>query len=211
MSRLEAIIQGIASDLDAAKDELNRLDAVAGDGDLGITAATATRGLVAILPELEGLALGPLLRRCGTEVAKRAPSTAGTLGATGLIAAGRAIADQSFGDEAETLASALAAAVEAIAARGRARAGEKTMLDALLPAAAEARSAGERGATLNATLSAVAEAATRGAEATREMTAVHGRAGWLADRSSGHPDAGAWAVVAILRSIASRVDATAGK
>src|SRR3954465_4362806 len=72
---------------------LNQLDAVAGDGDLGVTVTAAANALLAILPEvaaLEAQDMAAALRRCGSEVARKAPSTCGTLLATGLLRAARA-------------------------------------------------------------------------------------------------------------------------
>lgn len=135
MSSLVNVVECLASDLEASSDELNRLDGIAGDGDLGITAAIVARSLVALLPELEGLPMDRVLSRCGIEIAKRAPSTGGTLAATGLMAAGRTLAAQTSARDVDAYVASLSAASEAIAARGKAKLGDKTMLDALFPAA----------------------------------------------------------------------------
>ena len=115
-------------------DELNRLDAVAGDGDLGLTVSAAGDAVNALLPGLEGMGLSDVLNSCGVAISKEAPSTSGTLLATGLMGAARA-ASQSSSSGAAELAELLDASQAAIAKRGKAELGWKTMLDALVPAA----------------------------------------------------------------------------
>lgn len=204
MSLLAEFVQAAAHDFDLAKDELTELDALAGDGDLGITASSGAAALVAILPELERLDAGPLLRRIGTELAKRVPSTGGTLVASGFLAAGRAATPARDASASPLLwaASLVEAAERAIEERGKAEAGEKTMLDALGPAAAALGAAANRGLTVCEGLAEAAGAASKGAEATRDMLPRHGRASWLAARSTGNVDAGARMVAILFASMA---------
>jgi dihydroxyacetone kinase-like protein len=198
----DVLVEALSMAFQTAKRELNDLDGVAGDGDLGLTAGRAMDALLAVTPRLPGTDLAGALDMCGKEIARRAPSTAGTLAATALMAAGRAIReDARNAGGSKAIALALRAAADSVALRGRASAGDKTMLDALIPAADAAASAVERGASLDATLIAATEGARRGADATRVMNAVRGRAGWLTSRSSGHMDAGARAVVLVLETI----------
>ena len=90
VSTVLELLQAVAADVADATSELNRLDAVAGDGDLGATMATASAALQALLPELEGEPLAGVCRRCGSELARKAPSTSGTLLATAFLRAGAA-------------------------------------------------------------------------------------------------------------------------
>ena len=85
-----ALVRAVATDLLDRKDELNRLDGVAGDGDLGLTVSTGARALLDLAPSLEDLPEADAIRRCGTEIARRAPSTGGTLIAFALMAAAKA-------------------------------------------------------------------------------------------------------------------------
>ncbi|HEY8239340.1 MAG TPA: DAK2 domain-containing protein, partial [Candidatus Limnocylindrales bacterium] len=87
---LAGLIRAIATDLLEHKDELNRLDGVAGDGDLGLTVTTAARALIELAPELAGMAEADAIRKCGTEIARKAPSTGGTLIAFALMGAAKA-------------------------------------------------------------------------------------------------------------------------
>jgi dihydroxyacetone kinase len=187
-------------------DELNRLDAAAGDGDLGNTVTIAAQVVAAAVDASRDTSSAALLRRCGTDVATGAPSTAGTLTARGMLAASRAIGGAA-GDEppVRLLYLGFEAALVAIQSAGKAEPGDKTMIDALAPAVAALGSQAEAGAELTSALTAAAAAAALGAEQTRGMTARAGRGRWLAERSQGAEDAGARFVALVLQSAASRL------
>jgi dihydroxyacetone kinase len=194
MSDVASVIRDVCDAVRARADELNVLDGHAGDGDIGVTMTIAATAIDEILPQLDPADTAALLRECGMTLARRAPSTAGTLLATGLIRASAAVTS----DSTAPFATYLAAAQDAIAQRGGAEPGSKTMLDALAPAVAACAQETE----LARAAIRAAEAADRGAKATTEMTPQHGRAGWLAARSMGHEDAGARLVAIILNAIA---------
>jgi dihydroxyacetone kinase len=187
---LASIIRAIATDLLDRKDELNRLDAVAGDGDLGLTMTAAANALLELAPTLMTLPEADAIRRCGTEIARRAPSTGGTLIAFALMAAAKA--DVTPGaPPLERAAAYLDAATASVAQRGQVEPGDRTMLDALRPAADAFRHAAAAGLDGAAAVREAAEFADAGARSTATMAAKVGRAGWLADRAAGHEDAGA--------------------
>ena len=202
MSSLTSLFGRVADDVIAAQAELNSLDAVAGDGDLGLTMTTAAEAVKALLPELEGMELGAALKRCGAEMARKAPSTSGTLFATALLRAGAAAGQESASREAPVaaLAHLVAAAVEGIQQRGKAKPGDKTLLDALVPARDALARSSEAGVDLQTALQQASEAARAGAEATRGLRPRVGRASWLADRSEGHEDGGAHLVALVFAS-----------
>lgn len=201
MSRFVDVLTRVAEDVSAAQAELNQLDAIAGDGDLGLTMSTGARALIALAPDLAMLDLASALRRCGAELARKAPSTSGTLLATAFLRAAGAVAGDA--SSARMLVSALTASLTGIEQRGKASVGDKTMLDALAPARDAAQRAAEASAEdLCGALRAAAEGASAGTAATRSMRAKVGRAGWLADRSEGHEDAGAHLVALLLASAA---------
>jgi phosphoenolpyruvate---glycerone phosphotransferase subunit DhaL len=106
-------------------------------------------------------------------------------------------------DPVRVLALAFHAAVEAIAALGRAAPGDKTMLDALVPASLALHRAMEEGDGVPAALSRALEAATRGMEATRSLVARRGRASYLGERSAGHLDPGAASSLLFVRALVS--------
>ena len=201
---LGSILAAVAGDLRDARDELNRLDGIAGDGDLGLTAGRAAD----VLDELAGgIDADPApATTIGRALARKAPSTGGTLVAFALLAAGRAESPDGV-SPVEAVGARLAAARDEIAARGKVAAGDRTMLDAVGPAVDAYRAAATApDATLGEALAAAAAAADQGAAATATMEATTGRAGWLADRARGHEDACA-RLVAIVRGAAARAAA----
>ena len=198
------VLVAIAAALTAARDQLNELDGAAGDGDLGLTASRAAEALVEAAPTLAGATATDALKTIGMTLARRAPSTGGTLIAFACLAAARV--EPRPAASAETVAADLLdAARDEIAKRGKVAPGDRTMLDALAPAAAAYRSSVEEGGSLGTALAAAAAAADAGARSTVDMEATTGRAGWLADRARGHEDAGARLVAIVFASIAAAV------
>lgn len=201
-SSFVALLRAVATELPDHRDELNRLDGVAGDGDLGLTVSTACRALLELAPTLELLSEAEAIRKCGTEIARRAPSTGGTLIAFALIAAAKAdVAPDA--EPVERAAAYLEAAAASIAVRGQVGPGDRTMLDALNPAADTVHRAEARGSDTARAVEEAAAAADAGARATVTMAAKVGRAGWLAERAAGHEDGGA-RLVALAFGAASR-------
>ena len=196
------VVVAVAGGLTDARDLLNRLDGVAGDGDLGLTASRAAEALVELAPTLAGLPASDALKAIGMTLARRSPSTGGTLIAFACLAAARVepVADQS---PVAAAAGLLEAARDEIARRGKVQPGDRTMLDALAPAAAAFREGADAGSDVAACLAAAAAAADGGATSTIDMDATTGRAGWLADRARGHEDAGARLIAVIFAAAAS--------
>lgn len=192
MSRLASALEAAADALDASADELTRLDSLQGDGDLGRTAgliADALRQVVQGGPA----DVAELLRSCGTKIAAAAPSSSGTLVAGAFLGAAKAVAR----DAGTTAPAALRAAASAIQSRGKAEVGDRTMLDALVPAVESLeRDPADR--------EKAARAAEVGADATRNLTAKFGRARFLAGNAIGEPDPGA-VMVAVALGAAFRV------
>jgi dihydroxyacetone kinase-like protein len=159
-----------------------------GDGPQAVAAArlkTAGRTLISTVGGAAGPLYGTALMRAGTSVADAAPDTPGGAAAV----------------------SALDAAIAGIQQLGKAMPGEKTMLDALVPAAEAGRAAVATGAGGAEIASAMAEAAEAGALATIPLLATKGRASYLGERSVGHQDPGATSAALLLRALA---DAAAG-
>jgi len=199
-----ALVRSVATDLLEARDALNRLDGVAGDGDLGLTVATAARALLELAPTLAELEEADAIRRCGTEIARRAPSTGGTLIAFAFMAAAKAAVDPTA-PAVQRAAGYLDAAARSIAERGRVGPGHRTMLDALRPAADAVRAAADANDNVVTAASAAANAADEGATGTTSMAAKVGRAGWLPERAAGSEDAGARLIALAAAAAARRV------
>jgi dihydroxyacetone kinase-like protein len=187
---LTELINAVAIALAARRDTLNRLDGAAGDGDLGVTVTLAAEAIAEIASRLRGMSTPDALRLIGTEIAARAPSTAGTLVAFAFLAAGR-VGDVDGATGGVAAIPYLEAAARSIEERGRVAVGDRTIVDALRPAVDAFRSAIERGEPVEAAARAAASAADQGAALTASMTLMVGRAAWLAERARGHEDAGA--------------------
>ncbi|WP_039789922.1 DAK2 domain-containing protein, partial [Actinoalloteichus spitiensis] len=138
------------------------------------------------------------LAEAGDAWAARAGGTSGALWGAGLRAFGAELGDDRAVDHAAVVAGARAF-LERVRQLGGAAVGDKTMLDALVPAV----EALERGAGGAAAWTAAAEAATRAAEETAELVPRVGRARPLAERSVGTPDAGAVSMALVVRTVAS--------
>ncbi|PRH80143.1 dihydroxyacetone kinase subunit L [Streptomyces solincola] len=166
---------------------LTELDAAIGDADHG---ANLRRGFAAVAAELAKDdapdSPGAVLTLAGRQLISTVGGASGPLYGTLLRRTGKALGDAPEVDAA-ALAEALGAGVAAVGQLGGAKAGDKTMLDALEPAvAALAEAAGSAGP-----YAAAAAAAARGAESTVPMRARKGRASYLGERSEGHQDPGA--------------------
>jgi len=197
---------------------LTDLDAAIGDGDHGIN---LDRGLDTIRERLASGAIaadasGPLLVQVGRTILGTVGGASGALYGRAFQRAGERIAALGHGtgsteesgspedplEPVAMVAEALDAASDAIAALGRSRAGEKTMLDALLPALAVLRAARGAGRPLSLALDEAAAAAEAGAIDTIPLLARKGRASYLAERSIGHEDPGAASSALLLAALA---------
>ena len=179
-----------------ARDELCALDASAGDGDLG---ATLDLGFAEITAYLQGSPepqdIGSMLRGVGMELARKAPSTIGTLLAGAFLRAGKELAGCN-GLAASDAVRFLQATATGVAERGHATVGERTVLDSMSAGVDAAAAKAAAGGDAVAVLRAGADGAQQGAQATASMEPRHGRAGWIKERAQGTRDAGAvaWAV-----------------
>lgn len=191
MTTLADILSRVAEAVTADEEEFNRLDSFAGDGDLGLTITAAARAVAEAVTRANDPELATLLRTCASEVADRAPSTCGTLIATGFLGAARAAEGRSTENAVGLLAALTEAALQSIQERGRAELGDKTLLDALAPAVESLKAAAKDDETVAQALSAAASAAASGAGATAALTPHAGRARWMSERSRGHKDGGA--------------------
>ena len=194
MSAFTDAVEAVAAALEANSRRFEELDSVAGDGDLGITAGNIAKGLRAGAAGATGDLKADLML-IGREIAKNAPSTFGTLFATGFIRASAAVTPDS--DSLANMQSAVSAAYEGIAARGKAALGERTLLDALHPAS----EALNNGSDISSALNAAAVAARAGVTATASMAPKHGRAGWIGERAKGNEDAGATVVAVAFEAL----------
>ena len=189
-----------AAALRDAKDDLTRLDQAAGDGDLGVTAGKVAGALETYADEAEaGDDLGGFIAKAGMAANRAASSTMGTLIATALMRAGMEAKGTSDLDD-KTLAAMLRAAADGVRERGKVQLGDKTVVDALHPAAeafAEALGEGREAAA-----KAMARAAEEGRDRVTPQRNKIGRAGWVGERTVGAVDPGCELCVRVARAIA---------
>lgn len=177
---------------EAAQGELDRLDALAGDGDHGVTMVVGWRGVVAALDASDAQTPGAVLR-IAAEAFANVGGTAGPLWGTALLRASRALGDAHEID-AHAIGAAARAAADGMRERGRCANGDRTVVDAMAPAADALARDGD--------LRAAARAAADGAAATAELTPRRGRAARAPDRVRGTPDAGARAAAVFWAALA---------
>ena len=170
--------------------ELVKLDTAIGDGDHGTNMDRGMRKAVEKLDATEGDDVGALLKTAGMALVSSVGGAAGPLYGTLFLQMGTAAAGQDELDLAGWT-EALEAAVKGVQARGKAEPGDKTMIDALVPAVEALRAAADEGADLGDALRRSADAAAAGMRATTPMEARRGRASYLGPRSVGHQDPGA--------------------
>jgi phosphoenolpyruvate---glycerone phosphotransferase subunit DhaL len=187
---IKAIIREMSLSMQQNKELLTQLDSAMGDGDLGIT---MTKAFSAAAEEAENSSEGlpgKLLMRMGMVIAKAAPSTLGTLIATGFMRGGKAI-EEAADIDLKTLSLFFQAFVKAIMERGKSMAGNKTIIDTLLPVALALSAAVERKDSLQDAMKRAVEAARQGLLDSTQMKAQYGRAAYYQDASRGRQDGGA--------------------
>jgi dihydroxyacetone kinase-like protein len=200
---VEVVVRTIATVAVDNEKYFGDLDAVVGDGDFGYSMA---RGFELVLQGWDGFDrtdIGTFLKKVAVVITSRIGGTSGPIWGTAFLRAG-SVAGTATTLEPGQIVAMLRASAEGIKARGRSDVGDKTLLDALVPAvdAIEART-GE-GAGAGATLRAAARVARERAEATRPMQAMRGRASYTGERSIGTLDAGAVAVAVMFEALADQ-------
>jgi len=189
-----AILERVATAMEGHKDYLCELDGAMGDGDQGVTMTIGFRAILGVLETLRGQDLGSLVTKAGLTFNGTAASTIGALFATACMRAGREVKGKSAIGLAE-LAAMFAAAATGIQERGKAAVGDKTVLDALVPAAEALQAAAAEGLSLPEALRRSLDAAEVGLRATIPLRSKMGRGAWIADRTVGHQDPGATSFV----------------
>jgi phosphoenolpyruvate---glycerone phosphotransferase subunit DhaL len=197
-NQVRLMLLKVADAIIAAEPMLSQADRDLGDGDHGLGMA---RGMEAVKDQLEKLDPGTVEQvfvTTGTAMMSSMGGASGALFGTLFRAGGKALAGRPALDS-EGLAVFLQAALDGVMKRGGAKPGDKTMIDALAPAAEEAGKV--IGKPLPEALAAVAAAAEAGKDASKAMVAQFGRAKTLGDACIGFPDAGACSIVIILATM----------
>jgi len=180
-------------------DELGRIDAVAGDGDHGTGMTRGLRAADAAAADARG-GVGAVLGAAGRAWADKAGGTSGVLWGLFLETAGQRLGNTDD-PSAGAVADAVAAGLHEMAEIGGARAGDKTLLDALIPFSDTLTERTGAGEPLAQAWTAAAEVATRAARDTADLVPKVGRARPLADKSRGTPDAGATSLAMLAEAV----------
>lgn len=181
------------------REELIDLDRAIGDADHGENLDRGFSAVVDSIKEGDFATPSEVFKTVSMTLMSNVGGAYGPLVGTAFLRASTVSKDHEVLD-AKMLAEVITAAAEGIQARGRAELGEKTMLDAWLPAAKAATDAAQAGKTPAAVLEAAAAAAAKGAESTDAMTARKGRASYLGSRSVDHRDPGAQSTAYLLQA-----------
>jgi dihydroxyacetone kinase-like protein len=197
------VVREMAAAMEEHRRYLTKLDSEIGDGDHG---NNMHRGFQAALERLDGAdpsSPADVLKTVSMALVSKVGGAAGPLYGTAFLRASSALQDR---DEvsAEDAAEALEAALGGIRQRGKAEAGDKTIVDALEPAVEAAKGAAADG-SIAQVFRAAADAAEKGAEDTVPLTARKGRASYLGDRAQGHQDPGATSTYYLLDAAARAV------
>jgi phosphoenolpyruvate---glycerone phosphotransferase subunit DhaL len=177
------------------------LDGVVGDGDFGYSLA---RGFEKVLEEWDAIdrsTPGNFLKRVGMIIPSRVGGVSGTIWGTAFLRAGMT-AGAKTELSAEDVIAMFRAAIEGIKKRGDTDVGDKTLLDALVPAVDELEKSFQNESNAVEALHATAVVARQSAEATRPMLAKRGRAAYTGERSIGTLDAGAVAIAVLFEAVA---------
>lgn len=188
--KLIAVMHRIAEKIESEKDFLTELDNVIGDGDHGINLA---RGFGEVEKKLDALAEkepAEVFKSVGMTLVSTVGGASGPLYGTGFMKLGMLLKGKPEIGMADFLA-AFQAAIEGIQARGKSVKGEKTMLDAMIPAKEAMESVWSETQDASKAFESGIKAAWEGVEYTKTIAATKGRASYLGERSIGHQDPGA--------------------
>lgn len=179
----ERLVRALAEVVIAHADELTGLDQAIGDGDHGVNMKRGFEAVLATLPGLADKPIAEMLKSIGMTLVMKVGGASGPLIGTFFMELGKALPESPA--QADLVAAA-DKAINAVKARGRSDAGQKTLLDVLVPVQAVLADGGNG--------EAIAAEAERAANRTIPMLAIRGRASFLGERSIGHMDPGARSV-----------------
>lgn len=176
------------------------LDAVVGDGDFGYSLA---RGFEMVLKDwdtIDDSTIGTFLKKVATIITSRIGGTSGPIWGTAFLRAAVVVGEKQEITRTDAVAM-LRAAIEGIKKRGQAEIGDKTLLDALIPAVDQLEQSLNASTSVPSALEQASQVARTQAEGTRELQAKRGRASYSGERSKGALDAGAVAVAVMFEQV----------
>lgn len=176
------------------------LDSAVGDGDFGMSLSKGFQEIKKQIDIVEDDAPGEFLMRCSLIITEFCGGATGPIWGAGLRAAAKKVHGKKS-LQLSDLAEMFSAVVEGVKKCGRAEQGDKTLLDALIPAVDALNAAEKNNLPLDEAFALAAKSADEGAKATEKMVAARGRASYLGERSLSHPDAGAVAISVLFNAL----------
>lgn len=199
-SFIKNVLGEIANVMEQEKQYLIELDGAMGDGDLGLTMSSGFKAVYEEIDNIDSEDIGTVLMKLGMKMNSVVPSTMGTLISTCFIKSAKEAKGKTEVGILD-MAKMGRAAVNGVMERGKAKIGDKTMLDALNPAIEALEKIVDENITIKEAFEKAYEAAKAGVENTKTMKSVHGRAAYYGEKSLGRPDSGAVAVMFIFKGI----------
>ena len=202
LSDAEQLVRTIAETALENEKYFSDLDAVVGDGDFGYSLARGFGKLLEDWDSLEYDDVSGLLKKTAMVLSSRIGGTSGPIWGTAFLRAGTTLKDTPS-PSSEDVIAALRASIDGIKQRGNADLGDKTLLDALIPATDRLEQEFAGGASASDALAAAAVTARESAEATKPMLAKRGRAAYAGERSMDSVDAGAMAIAVLFERVST--------
>ncbi|HEV7411522.1 MAG TPA: dihydroxyacetone kinase subunit DhaL [Bradyrhizobium sp.] len=195
----EKLVRALAVSVIEHADELTNLDQAIGDGDHGLNMKRGFEAVLATLPALADKSMPEMLKAIGMTLVMKVGGASGPLVGTFFMELGKALPEQPTRAD---LVAATDKAIDAVKARGRSEAGQKTLLDVLVPVQAIFAAGGDA--------AAIAAEAAEAAERTTPMLAIRGRASFLGERSIGHMDPGSRSASLLIGAAVATLEFEAG-
>ena len=197
------MIQGGLDEVRANHEELSRLDAATGDGDHGSAMLRAVGAAEKAMQDNPDAAAAKVFQAMAWAMMESAGGAPGPLFGSFFMGMGSAVGDDDL--DCAAVATMFEAGLAKLQKQTKAQPGEKTMIDALVPAIEAVRAAAGAAEDIKAALAGAADAAAKGAEATADMLAKHGKARNMGERTIGHVDPGATSVACMFRGFSQAV------
>jgi dihydroxyacetone kinase-like protein len=195
----EKLVRALAVSMIEHADELTSLDQAIGDGDHGLNMKRGFEAVLATLPALADKSPPEMLKAIGMTLVMKVGGASGPLVGTFFMELGKSLPEQPTRAD---LVAATDKAIDAVKARGRSEAGQKTLLDVLVPVQAIFAAGGNP--------AAIAAEAAKAAERTTPMLAIRGRASFLGERSIGHMDPGSRSASLLIGAAVATLEFEAG-
>lgn len=201
ISELRRMFAEAAAQIRQEQEMLSRLDCIGGDGDHGVTMVRAMEMLENEMNAENDKPLNARLKDAGWSVLGVGGGASSAL--LGTFIAGMGDADLGLESDCKHLAASLAMGLRAVEKQTKARQGDKTMMDALVPAVQAMEAAADSGEPVARAMELAAAAARAGAESTKDMIAKYGRAKFLGEKTLGSADAGATSIALLFEGFSA--------